>query len=147
VKISDFGLAKSFLGAGASLLTEAGEMRGTPYYMAKEQFTDFRFVGPSVDVYAVGITLYLMLTGGIPFNYLSLWERRRRGEVVAASTGDLIRMILEGDRIPILEKNPAVSIPEALAAVVGISVQRELRDRFETAAGFREALARAARVL
>ena len=120
-------------------------MRGTPYYMAKEQFADYRFVGPSVDVYAVGITLYLMLTGGLPFDFPSLWERRRQGDLEPVRTGDLIRMILEDDRIPVLEKKP--SLPEALAVVVDVSVQRELRDRFETASGFRAALARAARML
>jgi eukaryotic-like serine/threonine-protein kinase len=145
VKIGDFGLAKSFLGAGASLLTEAGEMRGTPYYMAKEQFADFRYVGPSVDVYAIGITLYFMLSGAVPFDYPSAWERHRAGGGESRRLGELIRMILEEDRIPIREKAPHV--PEALAVVVDVAVGRELSDRFETAAGFREALLRASRVI
>jgi serine/threonine-protein kinase len=140
VKIGDFGLAKSFIAAGASFLTDAGELRGTPYYMAKEQFLDYRYVGPSVDVYALGVTLYYLLTASMPFDCPSPFERNRRGLVGDTGTGDLIRMILEDDRIPILSKNPKV--PECLAAVVDVAVQRELRDRFETASGLRAELER-----
>ena len=68
VKVSDFGLAKSYLSAGASLLTRMGEARGTPLFMAPEQFLNYRFVGPSVDVYAVGVTLYCLLTGSALFD-------------------------------------------------------------------------------
>lgn len=59
----DFGLAKAM--QGAEVLTSAGAMVGTPEYMAPEQsngFSDYRS-----DIYSLGIILYQMLTGQLPF--------------------------------------------------------------------------------
>src|SRR6266568_4264594 len=59
----DFGLAKAMQSTEA--LTSAGAMVGTPEYMAPEQsngFSDYRS-----DIYALGIILYQMLTGQLPF--------------------------------------------------------------------------------
>lgn len=61
--LGDFGLAKAKLGADA--VTHAGTMVGTPEYMAPEQSNgihDYRS-----DIYSLGIILYQMLTGGVPF--------------------------------------------------------------------------------
>ena len=62
VKISDFGLAKSFRGVGLSGLTFSGEMRGTVPFMPPEQMLDFKTVTPLADLYATAATLYYMLT-------------------------------------------------------------------------------------
>lgn len=59
----DFGLAKAI--QGAEVMTSAGAMVGTPEYMAPEQsngFSDYRS-----DIYSLGIILYQMLTGRLPF--------------------------------------------------------------------------------
>src|SRR5260370_11470466 len=59
----DFGLAKAMQGAEA--LTSAGAMVGTPEYMAPEQsngYSDYRS-----DIYSLGVILYQMLTGRVPF--------------------------------------------------------------------------------
>ncbi len=59
----DFGLAKAM--QGAEVLTSAGAMVGTPEYMAPEQsngLSDYRS-----DIYSLGIILYQMLTGQLPF--------------------------------------------------------------------------------
>ncbi len=63
VKILDFGIAKLMSQQG---LTVAGDLLGTLEYMAPEQFMG-EPVGPSCDIYAVGILLYQMLTSKLPF--------------------------------------------------------------------------------
>jgi serine/threonine protein kinase len=65
VKIIDFGIAKA---ESDPNLTTAGAMCGTPAYMAPEQFTQsFEFGLALVDVYALGTTLFRMITGELPF--------------------------------------------------------------------------------
>src|SRR5262249_15764269 len=64
-KITDFGLGG--LGAGSGQ-TQSGEILGTPSYMAPEQAAGRNSeIGPATDVYALGATLYEMLTGRPPF--------------------------------------------------------------------------------
>src|SRR5205814_8220574 len=63
VKVTDFGIAKSVSDLG---LTEAGLALGTAHYFSPEQAKGERVV-PQSDIYAVGVTLYEMLTGHIPF--------------------------------------------------------------------------------
>jgi serine/threonine protein kinase/WD40 repeat protein len=65
-RITDFGLAKSLDAPGGP--TTAGDILGTPNYMAPEQaLGDTRNVGPGADIYALGAILYELLTGRAPF--------------------------------------------------------------------------------
>ena len=63
VKVTDFGIARA---AGDSTLTATGSVLGTAQYISPEQASGTR-VTPATDVYSLGIVLYEMLTGAVPF--------------------------------------------------------------------------------
>ncbi len=72
VKVLDFGIAKlRDLSLTASNLTQTGTILGTPRYMSPEQCMDEELDGRS-DIYSLGIVLYEMLAGTVPFNSPSL---------------------------------------------------------------------------
>lgn len=65
VKLTDFGIARVVSDEGQRI-TATGDMLGTIAYMAPEQRLDPRRVGPTADIYSVGATLYIALTGRRP---------------------------------------------------------------------------------
>jgi len=125
VKISDFGLAKSFRGVGLSGLTFSGEMRGTVPFMPPEQMLDFKAVTPLADLYATAATLYYILTCQYMYDE-------------PGGGGDLIRMLLEEPPIPIRHRR--ADVPPALADVIAKCLARDPKDRYPDAASMRRAL-------
>jgi predicted Ser/Thr protein kinase len=85
VKVADFGLAK-LVGAeseavargepGAGAWSEAGKVMGTPSYMAPEQSENPGEVDHRVDIYALGVVFYRMLTGELPSKPLEAPSRK-----------------------------------------------------------------------
>ncbi|HRC58829.1 MAG TPA: serine/threonine-protein kinase, partial [Kofleriaceae bacterium] len=73
VKILDFGLAKMFA-TGEAPLTALGVILGTPQYMSPEACESKRSVDHRTDIYAVGVLLFQMLTGVLPFDGASMGE-------------------------------------------------------------------------
>ena len=64
--VMDFGLARKT--DTETRVTQSGMIVGTPAYMSPEQVTgDQEEVGPAADIYALGVILYELLTGDIPF--------------------------------------------------------------------------------
>lgn len=125
VKISDFGLAKSFRGVGLSGLTFSGEMRGTVPFMPPEQMLDFKTVTPLADLYATAATLYYLMTCQFIYDE-------------SAASGDLIRMLLEESPVPIRNRRP--DVPEALAEVIRKCLARDPKERYPDAASMRRAI-------
>ncbi|HEX9370647.1 MAG TPA: protein kinase, partial [Roseiflexaceae bacterium] len=64
VYLTDFGLARGGTTAG---LTMIGTVMGTPEYMSPEQAQGLTTIGPPTDIYALGVVLYELLTGQMPF--------------------------------------------------------------------------------
>jgi pSer/pThr/pTyr-binding forkhead associated (FHA) protein len=125
VKISDFGLAKSFRGVGLSGLTFSGEMRGTVPFMPPEQMLDFKTVTPLADLYATAATLYYLLTCQYVYDE-------------PTGGGDLIRMLLEEPSIPVRTRRPDVE--PALAEVIEKCLARDPKVRYPDATSMRRAL-------
>lgn len=73
-KLLDFGIARM---RGGSRMTEVGMVMGTPHYMAPEQFVGSD-VDARADLYALGVILYEMLAGALPFDEDSVLEMARR---------------------------------------------------------------------
>ena len=69
VQVADFGLAKSFVGAGLSGVTATGAIGGTPMFMPREQLTHFKYFQPVSDIWSLAATGYYLLTGKPPLDF------------------------------------------------------------------------------
>lgn len=129
LKLLDFGIAK-LLGEALVVdgggLTHTGAILGTPIYMGPEQIEGCSEVSDRADVYAVGVMLFLMLTGRHPFesttprgalvNCLVLEppDARTIAPDVPAAMADLVRRCLAKDPAG---RPPAAELGQALAAI------------------------------
>lgn len=127
LKVTDFGIAKVMGGTNA-LATRAGEVLGTPAYMAPEQATGGE-LGPPTDVYAAGTMLYELLSGRLPFP--------EEGDALAL----LFRHVHEPPT-PLRQVAPQVGEPLAEATMRALATSRS--ERFATAEEFGVAVAEAA---
>jgi len=118
VKVLDFGIAKFFAGNDddANDLDQTNTVIGTPRYMSPEQHSGNELT-PATDVYSLGVILYEMLTGMVPFSGSTPAEIAQKHvndtphsprEVVAAIPEDVERIVLHA-----LEKQPSDRPPNA----------------------------------
>jgi len=118
-KVTDFGIAR----AGASDMTETGSIMGTAQYLSPEQAQGHP-VDARSDLYSIGIVLYELLTGALPFD-------------AESSVTIALKQVSEEPVSPML-RNPAV--PPPLAAVVMRAMRKDPADRYPDADAFIAAL-------
>jgi serine/threonine protein kinase len=130
-KVLDFGIAKLREAAGEDRpdMTMTGMVVGTPLYMSPEQFMGKKAAGEidgRTDIYALGVVLYQMITGQVPFD--------------AETPYALMLQHLQGTVKPPHEVKPELGIPEALSQVILKSMEKSRELRFQTAEEFVAAL-------
>lgn len=121
--LTDFGLAK--FAEDSAELTRSGIIVGTPAYMSPEQLRGEPLDHRS-DIYSLGVILYSLVVGRLPFD---------------TGSSDLISIIyqhLERPPIPPTQINPA--IPPGVEAVILRALQKDRRDRFDSAGAMARAL-------
>jgi serine/threonine-protein kinase len=124
VKVTDFGIAK-VVGGDATLATRAGEVVGTPAYIAPEQARGAA-LSPATDVYALATVLYELLSGQLPFS--------EEGDAMAL----LFRHSYE-EPAPLDQKAPTV--PAQIVPVVMRALATAPEERYASAESFAVALA------
>ncbi len=127
VKLSDFGLAKSFGGdAGLAGITHQGDIGGSSGFLSPDHIRDFREVREPGDIYSTGATLYYLLTGQYPFLDFD------------PSRNTAYAMILEHPPVPLRVHRP--DAPDGLDKVLRKSLEKQPRDRWKSAAAMAQAL-------
>ncbi|PPK63575.1 serine/threonine-protein kinase [Actinokineospora auranticolor] len=115
LKVADFGIAQ-VVSEGATLMTHAGEVLGTPAYIAPEQAMG-NALTPAADIYSAGTVLYELLCGELPYD-------RTRGAV------SMMRQRIFND------PRPLPRVPDPLSTVVMRSLARDPQHRYRDAEAF-----------
>ncbi|HYE64546.1 MAG TPA: serine/threonine-protein kinase, partial [Pyrinomonadaceae bacterium] len=121
VKVLDFGLAKIKSGEllGSFVQAKTSGLMGSPFYMAPEQWSDEE---PDVraDIYSLGVILYQMLTGDVPFKGTSIPAIMKKHLTAAPPTF----------------ASMGVQLPPAIEAVVRHALEKEAANRTQSVEAF-----------
>jgi serine/threonine-protein kinase len=126
VKILDFGIARLLDTTGTDSLTQTGSVIGTPHYMSPEQCLGEELDGRS-DIYSLGVVLYEMLTGTVPFN--------------AKTSREIISKHITQPPPPI--RSIVSELSEEVEAVVRMALEKERESRPQSAITLGKALTNA----
>ena len=128
MKLLDFGLAKfAEPGEGQTEITQAGWALGTPKYMAPEQCRG-QAISPQTDVYALGVLLYYMLAGVLPFE----------GDSVAAL---MVKHTMEKP-VPPSRRSRSDAINPELERIALWAMEKKLEERLPSVKEFKRSLDR-----
>jgi serine/threonine-protein kinase len=117
VKVLDFGISKSIDAQGLSL-TRTSSIMGSPLYMSPEQMRSSKNVDQRADIWALGVILYELLTGRVPFE--------------AESVPELCLKVVQDEPTP--PKGLRPEVPEGLSAVVLKCLEKNVTNRFSNVA-------------
>ncbi|MEE8443338.1 MAG: tetratricopeptide repeat protein, partial [Dehalococcoidia bacterium] len=123
VKVTDFGISRA---VDLATMTRTGAVMGTPHYMSPEQAKGER-VDIRSDLYSLGIALFEMLTGELPFNAETPWE--------------VIRKHIEAQPTPVRRLH--ADIPQSVERIVTRCMEKDPSHRFQTPQELASALAQA----
>jgi len=123
IKVADFGLARP-LNPDEPSLTQTGVTLGTPYYMAPEQVHGSSEIDIRADIYALGCTLFHLVTGRVPFRGKSTYD------------------ILKGHETKPVEFPDNVELPDIIMTVIKKMMAKSPDERFSSAGAVLHALAK-----
>ena len=118
IKVLDFGISKFTRQTDA--ITKTSTLMGSPLYMAPEQLASAKHVDPRVDVWALAVILYELVSGKLPFT----------GETLP----QICTSVLHRDPIPVTEHAPHV--PSAFWTVLQHALEKLPDDRYESLVPF-----------
>jgi serine/threonine-protein kinase len=122
VKVTDFGIARI---EGSELVKTKDEtFMGSIYYCSPEQFKEFSKVDNRTDIFSLGVVLYQLVTGQLPFTGASPWE---------AMTN-----IITSQPVPPKRINP--ELPVRLDRIILKALSKRPENRFQTANEFKDAI-------
>ncbi|MCC6553398.1 MAG: serine/threonine protein kinase [Polyangiaceae bacterium] len=128
VKVLDFGISKATLlgdgGPGGAPLTQTSAMMGSPKYMSPEQLKSSRDVDARTDIWALGVVLYELLTGGTAFT--------------APTMPELCISILQAAPAPLRQRRP--DAPPGVEAIILRCLEKDPSRRYATVAELAVAL-------
>ncbi len=114
VKLADMGLARAMSDVETAE-AEAGRAFGTPYYISPEQIRGEKDIGPPADIYSLGVTLYHMVTGSVPFE--------------GKNPSSVMHKHLKNELIPPDHVNPKLGA--GISEVIEMMMAKKVKDRYQ----------------